>query len=223
MPRKTKAPPPIVEGPTFHPTEWGGVYIDESMPDTSDGRITRALVHEQEVGINDFLTFRDWHSSEPIFVQIRRFEESTAHGYAAWGIQRDIPSERCQERECRARHRHYIAMRTLPLSRAIDPHRARARSGGVNGTRTRGVPGRCHHCGQPTKGGRFIPGHDAKLKGELIREGGNEAAAERAIRGWVGRGGKYPSEVQALINEGDAFLQRRIQERWERADAKEEE
>jgi hypothetical protein len=44
--------------------------------------------------------------------------------------------------------------------------RGRRRGGG----RSRPTSGRCEHCGEPTKGGRFVPGHDAKLKGDLGRE-----------------------------------------------------
>jgi hypothetical protein len=47
--------------------------------------------------------------------------------------------------------------------------------------------GRCEHCGEPTKGGRFVAGHDAKLKGELKRaaEAGDlDAGAELVLRNW---------------------------------------
>lgn len=45
-------------------------------------------------------------------------------------------------------------------------------------------------CGGTTRGGRFLPGHDAKLKGALLRqafaEGGNGAAmAELTRRDWA--------------------------------------
>jgi hypothetical protein len=42
-------------------------------------------------------------------------------------------------------------------------------------------------CGGQTKGGRFLPGHDAKLKGKLkraARAGDRKAADELARRGW---------------------------------------
>lgn len=49
--------------------------------------------------------------------------------------------------------------------------------------------GHCEHCGLPTKGGRFVPGHDAKLKGDLQREAQSDdpkiripALVESAIR-----------------------------------------
>lgn len=47
--------------------------------------------------------------------------------------------------------------------------------------------GVCHHCGEPTKGGIFVAGHDAKLKGELKRaaqDGDIDALAEILYREW---------------------------------------
>ena len=47
--------------------------------------------------------------------------------------------------------------------------------------------GSCEHCGQPTKGGRFVAGHDAKLKGDLKRaaEAGDlDALVELIVRNW---------------------------------------
>lgn len=47
----------------------------------------------------------------------------------------------------------------------------------------------CLCCGEPTRGGDFLPGHDAKYKAHLIREalaGGNpDAVTELAARGWT--------------------------------------
>jgi hypothetical protein len=76
--------------------------------------------------------------------------------------------------------------------------------------------GFCEHCGEPTKGGRFIPGHDAKLKGGLIREATIEAAAERVIRGWSSeaeaydRGKTGTAQLRKLVAQGDGFLRSRI-------------
>lgn len=54
------------------------------------------------------------------------------------------------------------------------------------GTKRRG--GWCEHCGQATAGGRFAPGHDAKLKSELtnaaIDADDPEAYAELLVRKW---------------------------------------
>lgn len=47
--------------------------------------------------------------------------------------------------------------------------------------------GRCQHCGLPTRGGKFLPGHDATLKGQLKRaaeEGSQTAGIELVLRGW---------------------------------------
>lgn len=53
--------------------------------------------------------------------------------------------------------------------------------------------GACHHCGEPTKGGQFVTGHDAKLKGDLQRVAVDPhkpesdrvlAIAEQEARGW---------------------------------------
>lgn len=52
------------------------------------------------------------------------------------------------------------------------------------------LKGRCEHCGEPT-GGRFAPGHDAKLKAGLTEQAMNaprakaaEAWAEMILRDW---------------------------------------
>jgi hypothetical protein len=73
--------------------------------------------------------------------------------------------------------------------------------------------GFCEHCGEPTKGGRFIPGHDAKLKGELQREGTPEAIAEKVIRGWASPAdlsAQMAKRVSKLVAQGDGFLRSRI-------------
>lgn len=55
----------------------------------------------------------------------------------------------------------------------------------------RSSSGNCECCGAPTKGGRFLPGHDAKLKSRLRRqraygtpEQQESARTELASRGW---------------------------------------
>lgn len=66
--------------------------------------------------------------------------------------------------------------------------------------------GRCQHCGEPTKGGLFVPGHDAKLKGQLakivetttgesVKRKADRvtAAAEMIVRGWVKKA--LPDEI----------------------------
>lgn len=61
----------------------------------------------------------------------------------------------------------------------------------------RKTTGTCEHCGEPTKGGKFAIGHDAKLKsilaGEALGMGGTsinwklqaDALAELMLRGWI--------------------------------------
>lgn len=47
--------------------------------------------------------------------------------------------------------------------------------------------GSCECCGEPTRGGRFLPGHDARLKSRLRKaaQGGDmDAATELEQRGW---------------------------------------
>lgn len=51
----------------------------------------------------------------------------------------------------------------------------------------RPATGSCECCGEPTRGGRFIPGHDMKLKARLrkaAQSGDVEAATELEQRGW---------------------------------------
>lgn len=62
--------------------------------------------------------------------------------------------------------------------------------------------GKCECCGEPTRGGRFLPGHDARLASALVarvRTAGDEKAyAELVRRGWEK---KIPA---ALRREGTA-------------------
>ena len=57
--------------------------------------------------------------------------------------------------------------------------------------------GACECCGEPTRGGRFLPGHDARLASALvtrIRDNGDpEAYAEMERRGW---GKKIPAALR---------------------------
>lgn len=80
----------------------------------------------------------------------------------------------------------------------------------------RPTSGACHHCGAPTKGGKFVIGHDAKLKGELLRAAkaaSNEAAAEMMLRGWwkqathgVLMNNLDADAVQAMVLQGEELL-----------------
>lgn len=86
---------------------------------------------------------------------------------------------------------------------------------GRDDTSERQREGRCHCCGGATKGGRFLPGHDAKLKGMLNREGTPEAMAERAARGWDQPTDEETAAVIGLDGDADAFIERRVRERLE--------
>lgn len=90
--------------------------------------------------------------------------------------------------------------------------------------------GQCHHCGMPTKGGQFAPGHDSKLKGDLVREvdegnqeGRKAAAVEMVLRNWASakRMSDWPSDWLELIEQyrvdesaRAVFLQQRNEQRW---------
>jgi hypothetical protein len=88
------------------------------------------------------------------------------------------------------------------------------------------APKPCAHCGEPTKGGTFVMGHDAKLKGILMRAGGDgdvESIVELALRGWLPTAGKgtdrYSAPDLARADERvhetttEAFLAARVAER----------
>jgi hypothetical protein len=110
-----------------------------------------------------------------------------------------------------------VSFHTFPTSIMVpEGSTAKAYSeanGGAAKPRARGPrqpgAGACEHCGEPTKGGRFVPGHDAKLKGELLREGTPGAEAERILRGWSH---EAPSSAAAskLVKQGDGFLRSRV-------------
>lgn len=80
--------------------------------------------------------------------------------------------------------------------------------------------GRCHHCGQPTKGGKFIPGHDAKLKAELQKDFAPESFVEARMRGWYhgampeGEATKLWEELKGDQDRSAAWLAERNRQRW---------
>lgn len=76
------------------------------------------------------------------------------------------------------------------------------------GTNRKG--GRCEHCGQLTAGGRFAPGHDAKLKSELTAaaradDPDAEALAELYVRKWPAPGDIHDdiADLARAISEAD--------------------
>lgn len=83
----------------------------------------------------------------------------------------DLPREVWHKLERWRSDQYALAHGRDPQSReyvaSSGPTTARRVRGG--GGRVRPSSGACEHCGLPTKGGRFTPGHDAKLKGDLGR------------------------------------------------------
>jgi hypothetical protein len=92
----------------------------------------------------------------------------------------------------------------LPRAVSVSPGGGLARH--KDSVRTRSAPtGRCEHCGVPT-GGRFAPGHDAKLKSTLVagaRQGNFKDVAELVLRGWP-----IPEGIDVSVeSRGEAFAQ----------------
>lgn len=80
---------------------------------------------------------------------------------------------RRNERETRVKLK--IQVGDEPADRAASP-------------RSRPSSGKCECCGAPTKGGRYAPGHDARLKSRLrkaVQAGDKSAYKELVERGWV--------------------------------------
>lgn len=89
------------------------------------------------------------------------------------------------------------------------------------------APRRCAHCGEATKGGLFVMGHDMKLKGALLRaarDGDVDAMAEFILRGW-GKGAKIHKVNETLYAMAEAvgnsgpWLTARTERRLELVDA----
>lgn len=129
--------------------------------------------------------------------------------------------------EASPRHHQY---RQIQLEAAAARREARTDEDGepVRRQRERKVDpmgGRCNHCGEPTKGGRFVAGHDAKLKGDLKRAaiaGEVDALVEILARGWLPKG-KSTSQYDAVMEQAlvaheaepsDATIARRTEARW---------
>lgn len=90
------------------------------------------------------------------------------------------------------------------------------------------TPGRCHHCGEQTRGGNFAAGHDMKLKGILLRaarDGDERALAEFMERGWFkdAKTHKVPQELvdaaEALGTNSSTWLTQRVEQRLAMVDA----
>ena len=99
------------------------------------------------------------------------------------GTEKDPTTNRCSnERDCedhlegaRIHHPGYRIAREIR-----EQPKATARRKG----RHMAKEGTCEYSGEPTKGGRFRPGGDAKLKSYLLKEGNVESCAEMIARGW---------------------------------------
>lgn len=130
---------------------------------------------------------------------------------------------------------------TRPNNGATDmPNPRNSRSDSPLGTlparprRPKAEPQRCHDgCGGMTKGGRFLAGHDAKLKSALSREaGGHEGyvaqLAERIARGWLPTASNPAwaerpemvdviNEAQKVVDEAgpDQYIAARVAARYE--------
>lgn len=86
----------------------------------------------------------------------------------------------------------------------------------------RPTSGTCVHCGEPTKGGLFVAGHDAKLKGLLLaaaKTGDAQALAEMQMRNWVKPSHAFPAKqvktatgISSHANAAD-WLAKRVAER----------
>ena len=102
-------------------------------------------------------------------------------------------ADACEQRYQAMLDAHPRTRRYREWGDAIDAAHAEAKA--EESKRPAGKPkvGACHHCGAETKGGMFLPGHDAKLKGILMRRGqdvgGGWAVAELHARGWFPKPG----------------------------------
>lgn len=80
-----------------------------------------------------------------------------------------------------------LAWRRLPVLQPPPTPEPEPAAKATKKTAKGAATGSCEHCGAPT-GGRFAPGHDAKLKSELTRAAANldtEACAELILRDWL--------------------------------------
>jgi hypothetical protein len=164
-----------------------------------------------------------------VWIKIRNLFESEAAGPALTGYQ--YKTEECNQHD-------YEGTRSIPLDQLVDPAEERlrveakkehARAGRVR----RSGSGVCEHCGEPTGGGRFLAGHDAKLKSILATDAMNPdehiaaaAFAESQIRAtqhkeddpqsskwWLTAPPALKKEVARLAKQGDGFLRSRIAQR----------
>jgi hypothetical protein len=122
-----------------------------------------------------------------------------------------------QEASDLARQLRQIRMetRTMPKTDAATGTTERAPRTAKTGT--------CEHCGQPTRGGKFVPGHDAKLKGALARVYADrdaslrertDALAEAIAREWLKTEAAH--DITGLLRGVADADQPKVIETWER-------
>lgn len=117
--------------------------------------------------------------------------------------------------------REAVEFRERMETQRLEIARAEYEAGGATATRAR--YGRCEWSGEPTRGGRFQPGNDAKLKGRLIKladSGSVGAMAELLGRGWVKDPARWPGpsaqKAESALADDEEFVAHRVEARWKR-------
>ena len=202
--------------------------VNGSLPDSEPEPKVPGFEPPAGVSLREgaMIQLKDWDGS-PVWLRIQGLGHSKEHGPTVRGI--EYLTEKGNDGE-------YVGQRELPLSTLVDPaeearkleeRKAAARARGATQRRVGG--GVCEHCGERTGGGRFLAGHDAKLKGDLKRaakEGDAAATAEAQIRAaqhreddpessawWTDATPATKKEVAKLVKQGDGFLRSRITQR----------
>ncbi len=190
-------------GPEHPDVRYTLTAICNTAQDIADGTIN--------VDVVDGKTADEWHAICPVAtlhggrLTICNHEWHVAYPrcwicktFGGGEIDLDPVRRCCQDREACAdranarlhddprfeRYRQYAEMAALDENGEPKPKRERKPAA------DRPTSGRCQHCGEPTKGGKFVAGHDAKLKGDLMRLVNDhqdpEALAELMLRpsGW---------------------------------------
>jgi hypothetical protein len=189
----------------FENLGWSDVSVQAPLTKES-GRFFHFTLSGNTPDIEDeVIPMRD-HDGTIIYLKVENRYES-AVGPAVRGYAYSEPA---------VLNKQYLGSRALPLTMVYDKAKEdevrRAARGTARASRRTGG-GHCHHCGEPTKGGRFVPGHDAKLKGDLIREATTEAEAERIIRRWTSEPEKMAPVLAKLVARDQEFIEERVIER----------
>lgn len=182
----------------------------------------------------------DWHARCPGVDSARRICECECHepdGRCRACKTDDLPdgSVLCWD-EVGCKRRQHEQLQNHPKYQQLQKCREQAKiaQGEVREIRReraepRPTTGRCEHCGEPTKGGRFVPGHDAKLKGILLGlataentplDQAEDAVVELMMRDWVSANAK--KKIPAMLidqaeklhnNRGVTWLAKRVADR----------